>query len=194
MRSHPDYRRFRTGPARRPGPRSDRLAPGLAAGGRPHDARTATPGAPGGGAGAPAMAARAPAPDPLAQEDTSQIKGSTVYGSDDKKIGAVSTVLMKPGDKTIDRLVVSEGGLLGVGSHRVALPLSDFKWNGDKDGFTVSQTADELKSMPAWRGGSGGATPGPSSGSSQPLSTAPAGSLAAPGQAPSPSGSNSTSE
>jgi hypothetical protein len=126
-----------------------------------------------------------PAPDPLAQEDTSQIKGSTVYGSDDKKIGSVSAVLMTPENKTIDRLVVSEGGLLGVGSHRVALPVGEFKWNSEKDAFTIGETADQLKSMPAWSAASADAAM-PSEGSSTPrppLSTAPAGSLPAPSNA-----------
>src|SRR5579885_3681391 len=96
----------------------------------PSGGMTATPGttapkstAPGSTAGAPAATPRAPAPDPMTMEDVSQIKGSSVYGSDDKKIGDVSTVLMKPGTKTIDRLVVSSGGVLGIGGRQVALPV-----------------------------------------------------------------------
>jgi hypothetical protein len=152
---------------------------------------TTPPGAP---ANAPAaVAARTPAPDPLTMEDTAQIKGSTVYGSDDKKIGAVSAVLMQPQNKTIDRLVVNEGGLLGVGGHRVALPLSDFKWSSDKDAFTIGKTADELKSMPEWKAASAGSVPieQSSSGSSTrpPMTTAPAGSLPAPSNAGTSSGS-----
>ncbi len=142
---------------------------------------TSPPGAP------PAAALRTPAPDPLTLEDTAEIKGSTVYGSDNKKIGSVSAVLMQPQSKTIDRLVVNEGGLLGVGGHRVVLPLSDFKWSSDKDAFTIGKTADELKSMPEWRAASAGSLPieQSSSGSSTrpPLSTAPAGSLPAPSNA-----------
>ena len=148
---------------------------------------TTPPGAP------PAAAARTPAPDPLTLEDTAEIKGSTVYGSDDKKIGAVSAVLMQPQSKTIDRLVVNEGGLLGVGGHRVALPLSDFKWSSDKDAFTIGKTADELKSMPEWKAASAGSVPieQSSSGSSMrpPMTTVPAGSLPAPSNAGTSSGS-----
>ena len=163
---------------------------GLLAG--PALAQTSSPTSPTGGPpGVATMAPRAPAPDPLAMEDTSQIKGSTVYGSDQKKIGTVAAVLMKPESKTIDRLVVSEGGLLGVGSHRVALPIDEFKWNSDKDAFTIGKTADELKSMPAWTSASADAAV-PSEGSSAPrppLSTAPAGSLPAPSNAGTSSGS-----
>jgi sporulation protein YlmC with PRC-barrel domain len=100
---------------------------------------------------APAAKPRSPAPNPLRMEDISNIKGSTVYGSDDKKIGSISTVLMKPESKTIDRFVISEGGVLGVGSHYVALPVDAFSWDTQREAFTIAKTADDLKSMPEWR-------------------------------------------
>jgi sporulation protein YlmC with PRC-barrel domain len=98
-----------------------------------------------------APAPRTPAPDPLKMEDVSKISGSTVYGNDDSKIGSVSTVLMNPESKTIDRLVVNEGGVLGVGGHKVALPVDQFKWDSDKGGFKVAKSTDDLKSMPEWK-------------------------------------------
>jgi sporulation protein YlmC with PRC-barrel domain len=94
---------------------------------------------------------RAPMPNPLTMEDVSQIKGTAVYDSGGKKIGSISTVLMQPSSKTIDRLVVGEGGVLGVGSHHVALPVDAFAWDSQKDGFTLTKTADDLKSMPEWQ-------------------------------------------
>src|SRR6266851_7646251 len=48
---------------------------------------------------AQAQAVRTPVPDPLKMEDVSKITGSAVYGSDDSKIGSISTILMKPEDK-----------------------------------------------------------------------------------------------
>ena len=108
----------------------------------------------GGGLGAPSAAAprpRPPAPNPLKMEDVSKIDGAAVYDNNGKKIGSVSTVLMKPESKTIDRLVVGEGGVLGIGSHRVALPIDAFSWDAQKDGFTVAKSADDLKSMPEWK-------------------------------------------
>jgi hypothetical protein len=99
----------------------------------------------------PAAAIRTPAPDPLKMEDVSKITGSAVYGSDDSKIGSVSTVLMKPESKTIDRLVVNAGGLLGVGGHKVAVPIDQLTWDSDKAGFKIAKTTDDLKSMPEWQ-------------------------------------------
>src|SRR4051794_10988757 len=82
----------------------------------PPSATNRTP-SPGSSMSTTAPAARTPAPDPLKMEDVSKISGSTVYGNDDSKIGSVSTVLMNPESKTVDRFVVNEGGVLGVGGH-----------------------------------------------------------------------------
>jgi len=84
-------------------------------------------------------------------EDVSKLSGAAVHGSDDSKIGSVSTVLMNPESKTIDRLVVNSGGVLGVGGHKVAIPIDQFKWDGEKDAYRLAKTADDLKSMPEWR-------------------------------------------
>jgi len=100
--------------------------------------------------GAPSVAQSQPLPNPLALEDVSKIKGSAVYDSDDNKIGTVSTVLMNPESRTIDRFVVGAGGMLGVGAHYVALPISAFSWDTQKEGFRIAKTADDLKSMPEW--------------------------------------------
>ena len=142
--------------------------------------RAMAPGAPSAAQPAPP---RAPAPNPLTMEDTGKIKGSSVYGSDDKKIGAVETVLMKPESKTVDRLVVSAGGILGIGGHDVALPIDEFKWDGNKDAFVINETAAQLKSMPEWKSASAAAAP----------SSAPLGSVGSSSGAPS-SGSSGTSD
>jgi sporulation protein YlmC with PRC-barrel domain len=99
----------------------------------------------------PAAAVRTPAPDPLKMEDVSKINGTAVYGSDDSKIGSVSTVLMKPESKTIDRVVVNAGGVLGVGGHKVAVPISQLTWDSEKDAFKIAKTTDDLKAMPEWQ-------------------------------------------
>jgi sporulation protein YlmC with PRC-barrel domain len=100
---------------------------------------------------APAPIPRTPTPDPLVMEDVSKISGFAVYGTDNSKVGSVSTVLMNPANKTIDRLVVNSGGLLGVGGHKVAIPVDEFKWDGEKDAYRLAKTADDLKSMPEWQ-------------------------------------------
>ena len=105
-----------------------------------------TPGAP----AATTAAKPPPAPNPLAQEDISKIDGTAVYGNDDKKIGRVSTVLMEPQSKKVDKLVVNAGGVLGIGGHRVAIPLDQFTWDADRDGFKLNMTETALKDRPEW--------------------------------------------
>src|SRR5437867_11272186 len=98
----------------------------------------------------PAPAPRVTAVNPLTKEDVSNIEGTAVYGGDDGKLGHISTILMNPDSKKIDRLVVTSGGVLGVGGHRVAIPIEQFSWDGEKAAFKLSTTMANLKSMPEW--------------------------------------------
>jgi sporulation protein YlmC with PRC-barrel domain len=158
-----------------------------------------SPGSGGPGARPPGGATSQPAPakqpvvNPLTAEDVTKIKGTNVYGSDDKKIGDVSTVLMDPKSKTIDRLVVNAGGVLGMGGHHVALPVDDFSWDGQHEGFKIGKNADELKAMPEWKEGTSTAaasSSAPSAGSSTPPSSSGATSEPSAGSASAPAASD----
>ncbi|HWE72085.1 MAG TPA: PRC-barrel domain-containing protein [Stellaceae bacterium] len=127
--------------------------------------------------------------DPLSSEDVSQIDGSSVVASDGTSIGKVSTVLMDPSSKKIDRLVVAEGGVLGVGSHKVALPVDSFHWDSQKREFTIQKTADDLKAMPEWTqpqlaeapaGGSSNTSMAPAASTPAANGSSPAGAATAP--------------
>ena len=113
------------------------------------------------GAAAPAMPRQVQ--NPLTQEDIANIDGTGVYGNDGQKIGTVSTVLMDPQSKKLDRLVVNSGGVLGVGGHRVAIPVEGFSWDAEKGAFKLPETVASIKSIPEWVEGAQTAT-----GSSQP--------------------------
>jgi sporulation protein YlmC with PRC-barrel domain len=131
-------------------------------------------------------ASSTPMKDPLSSEDISQIEGSSVVASDGTSIGKVSTVLMDPSSKKVDRLVVAEGGVLGVGAHKVALPVDTFHWDGEKHSFTIQKTADDLKAMPEWQqpqlaeAPSGTAVPMASPMSATPNGSSTAGAASAP--------------
>ena len=101
---------------------------------------------------------RAATPNPLKQEDVTQIEGNSVYGGDDSKIGSISTVLMNPDSKQIDRLVVHSGGFLGMGGHRVAIPLDKFSWDAERGVFKLPMTEANLKELPGWAEGAQTAT------------------------------------
>jgi len=125
---------------------------------------------------APSSSSSAPMKDPLSSEDISQIEGSSVVASDGASIGKVSTVLMDPASKKVDRLVVAEGGVLGVGAHKVALPVDSFHWDAQKHQFNIQKTADDLKAMPEWQQPQLAAAPsgGPSGSSPSAASPPPA--------------------
>src|SRR5437763_15107140 len=95
----------------------------------PSTPRPASPGA----TSAPVQ--REPAVNPLTKDDVSNIEGTAVYGGDDAKIGYVSSLLAVPNSKKVDRLVVDARGMLGMGGHRVAMPIDQFKWDPDKGAF-----------------------------------------------------------
>jgi sporulation protein YlmC with PRC-barrel domain len=141
-------------------------------------------------------ASATPMKDPLSSEDISQIEGSSVEASDGSSIGKVSTVLMDPSSKKVDRLVVSEGGVLGVGSHRVALPIDSFRWDPQNHNFVIQKSADDLKAMPEWQQpqlaenpSAGGASPSAGVGAGT-SGGAPVGAASAPpaSTTPAPSG------
>lgn len=112
----------------------------------------------------PAAPGRTTMPDPLRTGNISDILGRSVYGRDNKKIGAVSIVLIDPRTHQIARLIVRSGGVLGIGARQVALPANDFTWNGKAKRFRIAQTARQVSHMTPWRGPN--ATPPTGSGQS----------------------------
>jgi hypothetical protein len=146
----------------------------------PTGSSAVTPGAaPGAGIVGTAPTAPVERPNPLLTEDVSKVRGTDVRGKDDKKIGDIQTVLMKPDSKQVDRVVVAVGGVLGIGAHRVALPIDDLQWDTGTGVFRVSRTADELKSMPEWKAPSStSAATGPDTGMTAPNPAVTPGSTA----------------
>jgi hypothetical protein len=90
-------------------------------------------------------------PNPLLTENLAKLRGTDVRGGDDKKVGDIETALMKPDSKQVDRVVVDVGGILGLGTHRIALSIDDLSWDPKTGVFRVSKTQDELKQMPEWQ-------------------------------------------
>ena len=159
------------------------LLTGVASAQTPATQTSPRPAAPG-ATTAPA-APRPVAQNPLTQEDVANIDGTSVYGNDDKKIGSVSTVLMDPQSKKIDRLVVNSGGVLGVGGHRVALPIDQFSWDAEKGALKLQTTVADVKNKPEWV--EGAPRPATGTGSSQPAAEEPRIPPAGSGDSGSPS-------
>ena len=77
----------------------------------------------------------------------SKLRGMTVVGSDDQKIGSVTDILFDKGGK-VRALIVGVGGLLGLGARQVAVEFTAFQEmpaaNGGSDQLKMATTKDQL--------------------------------------------------
>jgi len=75
-----------------------------------------------------------------------QILGQHVYNDNNERIGEVEDIIIDP-EKSVSYGIVGTGGFLGIGSHDVAIPASQFKMS--KDRFVLSgATKEKLRAMP----------------------------------------------
>ena len=87
------------------------------------------------------------APD---QRTADALMGADVYGGENQQIGTVQDLVLDEQD--VSHMVLDIGGFLGLGEHRVALPVQevDILWN-DQDNevrVQVPMTQDELEQLP----------------------------------------------
>ena len=104
----------------------------------------------------------------------SKFRGTDVLGTDNKKIGSVSDILLDK-DGKVEAYVISVGGFLGMGAKDVALAPNSFqviagdKSKNESDKLKLSMSADQLKQAanfepynPPQTTGSGTTAPRPS--------------------------------
>lgn len=80
--------------------------------------------------------------------DPHVLKGATVYGPGDEKIGSVAH---SHGSGASTQVVIDVGGFLGIGAKPVAVAVSDLDFMRDKDGgvhAVTSWTKERLEAMP----------------------------------------------
>jgi sporulation protein YlmC with PRC-barrel domain len=79
----------------------------------------------------------------------SSLKGVDVLGSDDKKIGDISDILVSK-DGKVEAYLVSVGGFLGVGAKEVALAPSSIQLSQENNSWKakISMTKDQLAQAP----------------------------------------------
>jgi sporulation protein YlmC with PRC-barrel domain len=83
---------------------------------------------------------------------TSQLVGSKVYNNANENIGSIEDIILKP-DGSMDEVVLSVGGFLGMGDKYVAVPFSDLKITRDGSSLKIVTlaTKDSLKALPAYQ-------------------------------------------
>lgn len=78
-----------------------------------------------------------------------QILGETLANDKGDKIGKVEDVIVGP-DGKLTFAIVDVGGFLGMGEHRVAVPVSTVK-EGDRKAIIAGATKESLKALPTFK-------------------------------------------
>ena len=84
------------------------------------------------------------------------LKGTTVYGANDARVGEIGDVVLAP-DKKADAVIVDVGGFLGIGEKEVAVGMDNLKFMTDKDGnkyLYTTFTKEQLEAQTAYDKGS----------------------------------------
>jgi hypothetical protein len=127
-------------------------------------AQTSTPSTPGSApstAAPPAATAPSAPASPLATapSTTSSMSGDllgsrlmdlNVKNAQDETLGEIDDIVIGS-DGKITHVIVSTGGVLGVGAKKVQLPWGDLKVDAAGEKATASMTADQLKSAPEYK-------------------------------------------
>jgi hypothetical protein len=93
---------------------------------------------------------------PVGEIRGDDLKGTTVYGADDAKVGEIGDVVLTPDSKT-DAVIVDVGGFLGIGEKEVAVGMDNLKFMTDKDGkkyLYTTFTKEQLQAQTAYDKGS----------------------------------------
>jgi len=84
----------------------------------------------------------------------SKLKGTTVLGSDNQKVGDIVDILLDKSGQ-VKAFIVGVGGVLGLGAKEVAIDLTEFRElpasNGNKAQLKVPMTKEQLTRAPDFK-------------------------------------------
>jgi sporulation protein YlmC with PRC-barrel domain len=75
-----------------------------------------------------------------------QLLGQSVYNDKDEKIGKIEDIIISP-ERSVSYAIVGSGGFLGIGSHDVAIPSSQFHMTKDRL-ILPGATREKVRAMP----------------------------------------------
>lgn len=93
---------------------------------------------------------------PVGEIRADDLKGTTVYGANDAKVGEIGDVVLTTDNKT-DAVIVDVGGFLGIGEKEVAVGMDNLKFMTDKDGnkyLYTTFTKEQLEAQTVYDKGS----------------------------------------
>ncbi|MDX8523229.1 PRC-barrel domain-containing protein [Mesorhizobium sp. MSK_1335] len=94
---------------------------------------------------------------PMGNIRVDDLKGTTVYGANDAKIGSIGDVVLMPDNNKPDAVIVDVGGFLGIGAKEVAVGMDKLKFMTDKNGkkyLYTNFTKEQLQAQTAYDKGS----------------------------------------
>jgi sporulation protein YlmC with PRC-barrel domain len=102
----------------------------------------------------PTPAPPGPTP-PVTLQGMTEWRGSQLIGMDVKnqqgeELGEVADLVLDPKEAKIKSVVISSGGMLGIGAKKVAVPWEQVKPASDAQAFVVPMTREELQQAPQW--------------------------------------------
>jgi sporulation protein YlmC with PRC-barrel domain len=80
----------------------------------------------------------------------SKLVGADVYNDENKKIGKIEDMIVSP-DGKVSAAIVDVGGFLGLGKHRVAIPVDQFADISAKKLVLPKATKEALKELPQFQ-------------------------------------------
>lgn len=89
------------------------------------------------------------------QRWATELIGSNVYGPGGQQVGDVYDLVVEPSNGRVAAAVLAVGGFLGIGEKRVAVPIAELKFEGDR--LTTDMTRERLQNAPAFAARSSGA-------------------------------------
>jgi len=82
---------------------------------------------------------------------TSDLIGATVKNLEGESLGSIQELVLDPQDAKIKNVIVSMGGLLGIGAKAVAIPWQEVTPQSDGKAVLVAMGKEELQSAPEWK-------------------------------------------
>jgi len=80
----------------------------------------------------------------------SKLLGASVYNDQNQRIGKIEDMIVSP-DGKVSAAVIEVGGFLGIGSHRVAIPVEKFADITAKRLVLPGATKEALKALPEFQ-------------------------------------------
>ncbi len=79
-----------------------------------------------------------------------RVEGTAVYNREGERLGTIDTLMIEKASGQVEYAILSFGGLFGIGSEHYPLPWAKLDYDGDKHGYVVDMTREQLLDAPSY--------------------------------------------